>query len=232
MSLVCCFVAIARRLGIPCTPLNTQLRVIACLGGTLVDVCDGNLLPSPPSSEERAQKLKKLLFDHRTVNDMSMLMLGRSARNIRVSIGPDILDFSINPQRFYQYSNAMYASRCVFTHIEEASGMDVHRGGISVSKYSSVLHRIDRRLPLTESFIPGNTNDFETAMQNVETFLGLHWTWLSPSKEYRRSESTPPLFVGQVARVRAENCLCIIVGWRVSEHFPNRDAYIVHFYEA
>ncbi|KLO07089.1 hypothetical protein SCHPADRAFT_945554 [Schizopora paradoxa] len=214
MSLVCCFVAIARRLGIPSAPLNTQHRVLACLGETIVDVCEGRLL----QSVQGVRNVQMLLSDVRVMNDMSVLMLGRSARNIRNAFtnSTEYYDVqSTEPRRLYQKSNAMYASRCISAHVDPDSRPDGH--SLMTMFFSAVMHRIDNHLPLTESFNPGNSNDYETFMQEVDANSKNHWFWPSPSREHRRSQCllAPPFFVGQIARLRHDNnTLCVIVGWK------------------
>ena len=52
VSLVCVFVAIARRLGVPVTPLNTSDQVIGWLCGVYVDVTNSRVLPKLPGFPE------------------------------------------------------------------------------------------------------------------------------------------------------------------------------------
>lgn len=219
LSLVCCFVAISRRLGIPSTPLNTPQRVYACLLGTVVDVCEGRIEASLGITPE----VQKLLFDEGIINNMSLAMANRSARNIRNAFRNTAPD--VDNLRMGQLRNAIYATRCVFAHTSPASFHDAQwvEGGMVAAYFGVSTHRIDRQLPLTEFFTPGISNEFESEMQSLEARIMEDggWQWHTPSIECRRLNLATQLFVGQIVRIREENTLGVVVGWLVSNFIFN-----------
>lgn len=185
--------------------------------GTVVDVSEGRIVASLGITPE----VQKLLFDEGIINDMTLAMLNRSARNIRNAFGNTGAD--VDHPRLEQLRSAIYATRCVFAHTSPASLYDAQwaEGGVVAAYLGLSTHRIDRQLPLTELFTPGISNEFESMMQSLEARImgDRGWQWHTPSKECRRLNFATQLFVGQIVRISEINTLGVVVGWRVSNFY-------------
>jgi len=124
---------------------------------------------------------------------------------------------------------AAYASSCVLLHSLAGDEVDGSSGGLAGIYLGLMVHPLDRKLPLTEYFIPENSSAFAYEMQFVDTKLGREdWVWPMPSSRRPRLKFEMLPFVGQIVRVDARKTLGVIVGWSLNDQ-PNNEESLDDF---
>lgn len=161
-------------------------------------MCEGHIIPFATDYQREVQEL---LFDEDTITEMSTTMLIRSARNIwNACRATDETLADLGSLEFEQRRMAAYASSCVLLHSLSGDEVDGSSGGLAGIYLGLMAHPLDRKLPLTEYFIPENSSAFAYEMQFVDTKLGREdWIWPMPA-------SRRPRLKFEMPAIRRPNC--------------------------
>jgi F-box protein 21 len=218
LSLVCIFIAIARRLGLAATPINSIGRVTAFLDGVVVDVFEPvsnailheNLtaIPGiPPSLAQDDAPLGEVI----TLTTLSMLI--RSGRNIMNSVSECTVSWMSQPSpsagqgNGYERQLAEYVSDCIFAPL---SADPVHVLS-SLAESIQAWFPLDFDLVIRDRFFPSLP---ARSREWLECKYAENSIYRKRSKAVMR---TPYMryFVGQVVKVTSRPFqYCFIVDWQ------------------
>lgn len=210
ISLVCIFVAIARRLGLPAIPLNTPGRVLAYLLGTHVDVTEieGRQIMANDIA------LQQFTDDGASDRQRAATMLVRASANIYATVRRSI---EVEEEQNHIMMSRHEEITCLYaaTYVYAMCAGDSSRllAFVRTCLDDVHWHPFDAPLLLNNFFGDG-----------VLQFHGMHTgdASVQTEEDQRKALFHPAQFVGQIVYNSHTTTIGCIISWEVSRTFSRR----------